>query len=209
MRGLESLVGAEQVLTRVFFGGLSLFVVYLFLGWFVDRSSAPHIREAEAFRARAADAVSFADSVAAVAAEREARMVGLQAEIVTLKAVRPRQAVLDSQRLEVSQLYAELSDSVLEEHEIIPKQQALIVAQDSTIRIQDAVIGHQERLLVLKDSTIVDLSLSRDSLRSVLMTIPKPMRDDIFLGFIPKPSRKTSFLMGIIGGAVVTAAVIM
>lgn len=212
-KGLTWLMEHETLLVKAMSVLTLAIVVLLSVGQcskqdLFEKTLAEHADEAERFKAEAKRAISYSDSIEKVAASRNRRIVALETKIDKLLAQRPPQSSLDSQRVALDSMFESLSDSVKFAYRIIPTQHLLIVRQDSTIRLQDSIIVKQDKLLVLKDSTLLGVTASRDSLRKVLSVVPTPPKPYRILGFIPAPSRRTSFFLGLVGGTVLTARIL-
>lgn len=157
------------------------------------------------YEEQARKATAYADSVAKVVAKRDRHVGRLEREIGRLKGQIPDSAETDSLRAEADSLFAVLSDSVKGAYRVIPVQQALIIRQDSTIRLQVRVIAKQDTTLVKQDTTIVDLRRSRDSLAAVLRIRPEAPKPVKLLGIFPAPNRKQSAVAGVFAGTLLTA----
>jgi hypothetical protein len=201
-------VSIEWFITRALAVVIAIAVIYGFGAFSAYRASLPHVREAEEFRQKAVDAVTFADSLSQVTEDRQKEIDGLKRQVSNLRSQRPNQRELNAQKAVVDSVYASLEEGLITSLFIIPMQRDLIQAQDSTITVQNQVITEQERIIFLQDMTIVDLSLSRDSLRGVLVSVPPPVGQERFLGLLPMPSRKTSFIVGAVGGAVLVTSLL-
>jgi len=195
----------RRLVGRVLLSALGVVLGYVLVTSEIGRATEPYIKAMLNARRQAAAAVSYGDSLARVAVDRQRRITVLEGDIRSLRNRRPSQAATDSLVRVVDSMYHELPDSVVQSLELIPLQQQVIHRQDSTIRILDQVVVRQDLLLVKKDSTITELRSVRDSLRIVLTTLPEPPSRPKLLGLVPIPSRKTAAIAGFLGGIVVTA----
>jgi hypothetical protein len=169
--------------------------------------TTPYEERETQWRAQAARASAFADSVELVAATRQARIDKLEKDVVILKGRLPRYDLTDSLRNRVDSLFHTMSDSVLMAYRIIPEQRVVILRQDTTIRVQRVIIAKQDTTIGEQKLTILGYKDAKDSLVAVIKGMPGPPPPVKILGFIPAPSRRTSLLMGLAAGAIMTAQV--
>jgi len=155
-------------------------------------------------------ALKYSDSLLKEIAMREAKVVvavkkadSVQTRLQVLERTRPTTATLNILRSSIDSLKNTLTDSVEMARIVIP-------AQDTLISIQRVTIGNlNESVSLLKVETtflrtaigeqrliIEDVTLTADSLRKVVVNMPKPPKKERLLGFIPLPSRTASFLLG-------------
>lgn len=94
-------------------------------------------------------------------------------------------------------------DSVELARRLIPLQDSIIATQDSTINKQGGQITQLGISLAKKDTTIHLLTVSRDSLQTILKAPPKPPTNpNKLFGFINLPSRKTTAIVAGAAGAI-------
>lgn len=93
---------------------------------------------------------------------------------------------------------------------IVPKQEEIIKQQDSVLSLKDKKIDNLEQISIKKDSINNKLTFALDSVKKVVINIPVADKcyDKILFCKIPKPSRKTSFVVGAVAGTILTAWVL-
>jgi hypothetical protein len=146
----------------------------------------------------------------AVVSANEAR-----AEAARIKATRPSPAVVAKLRSELDSLKGAISDSVEMARVIIPKQDSLIVKQDSTIRADSNIFKQNATEAGKLRFSLAEEIKSKDSfkntaqeLQNQLDKMPKTPKDpDKLFGLIKMPSRTTGAIVGFIGGVVTMIAI--
>lgn len=163
----------------------------------------------EQYREQARQALARSDSILAVVAERQLVIIRLEKQLADLRRRPPDTTGLGVLRDEVGRTYRTLGDSVRTAFGgIIPKQQQVIVKQDSVIQWQGRVILHQDTLLALKAVTIGDLQASNTTLRTALDKLPPlPPPQRKLWGFVPIPTRTQALIGGAVAG--VAAGVVL
>lgn len=162
-----------------------------------------YISEYKTFKAQADSANHFADSLKTqiVIQENEARIFISKSHILEKQVT-----VLKSKTLMMKDTRDSLKSTIVDSTEmarkIIPVQDSIIVHQDTVIHKQGEQITNLMSALTLKDSTISLLTLSRDSLQTIVRNIPPPPKNpNKFMGF-SLPSRTvvgaTAFVVGVV-----------
>lgn len=212
-----------EVLKLVLVGAVMVLVTSFWAGRGAKTTLADYIRESEAFQVQTQQTIKMLDSVQAVVKKQDVEIAlhmsaanRYRAENVRLLATLPNPIVLDSMHNNIDSLKAIIKDSVEMARTIIPAQDTLIKAQDSTIVVWRA----SHTLLTFENIDLRSangklrlqndiLNTSLDSARTNLINIPKPPKDPdkFFFGLFNKPSRMQTLGIGFIGG-IVTAVVI-
>lgn len=110
---------------------------------------------------------------------------------------------------ELDSLKETLTDSVSMAREIIPRQEKVIENKNKEIQSQGLIITEHLYTISLRDSSIVNLRVSNDSLSGIIRRMrPAPPNPNKLFGVIPMPSRTTAFVVGGAAGAA-AAAIIM
>jgi len=162
-----------------------------------------YISEYKTFKAQADSANHFADSLKTqiVIQENEARISiskshMLEKQVTVLKS---KTSVMKDTR---DSLRTTIVDSTEMARKIIPLQDSIIVHQDTVIHKQGEQITNLMRALTLKDSTISLLTLSRDSLQTIVRNIPPPPKNPNKIMGFSLPSRTvvgaTAFVVGVV-----------
>jgi hypothetical protein len=170
---------------------------------------AHYIELAEQFKLEAEAANKYADSLNIHILEQEeranaaiARAARLSREVQGLKAdvnVFSAQALLAR---------AELTEPIDIIRVVIPLQDSIIKKQDEIITTQGIQIGELNYAITEKNSTIELLTMSRDSLQTILRNPPPVPRDPNKLFGIKLPSRTTTAVVSFITGIIVTVVVL-
>lgn len=136
------------------------------------------------------------------AAEYSSRIASLNARTEQLTQRRLALAVqLDSVKT--------IADSVETYSETVSVQDSIIAKKDTIITNQQSQINQLDIALAHKDTTIILLTVSRDSLQTAINKLPPvPTNPNRTIFGIKLPSRKTSFIIGALAGAA-TATVIL
>lgn len=169
-----------------------------------------YIEQVKTFRAQADSAIKFSDSLKthivnlktdATEAEQKAR--SLNAKVGQLsRQISNRRGIADSLRKTIT-------DSIELARVIIPHQDSIIAQQDTVIKTQHTQMSQLNIALAKKDTAIDLLTVSRDSLRTLLAQVPPPPKNPnkTWLG-IRLPTRKQSAIAGAIVGSVITGVLI-
>lgn len=111
---------------------------------------------------------------------------------------------------EVDSLKETLTDSVAMAREIIPRQERIIVQKDEEIEKQGLIITEHLYTITLRDSTILNITTSRDSLADIVRRMqPAPPNPNKLFGIFPMPSRTTVFVVGTATGAAAATAIML
>jgi len=169
-----------------------------------------YISEYKQFQKEAESASALADSLMLEveeseqkAEEAQQRANELAEDVVELKAETDN---LKNRRDELrAQLEAGDSLSAEAALQMIPIQDSIIEQQDSIIETQGLQITELNSVILRKDFSIGVLTTAVDSLQVIVNNIPPPPPNpNKVFGFIPKPSRTQTFIVGIIVGGVAT-----
>lgn len=198
---------AERV-TLAVIAALLVAVIAIYIGEKqLEDAVAPHIAQIDTLKKQAKVAIAYSDSLDKENKKADKKIGKLQKDIDRLNRTRPTQAELDSLERWADSVYATLSDSAKAAYSgIIPRQYTLIKKQDSTIKKQDTLIFKKDSIIDLKTGQLSAMTDARDSLKKVLENIPKSPKQPHWWK-IPAPSRKTSLLVGIATGAILTAKI--
>jgi chromosome segregation ATPase len=149
------------------------------------------------------------DSLKAKLAVRDGLIIQLEAATDTLEKKNEKlittSNVLKGQVTSLKQQAAEattLEEKVVIQTAIITKQDSIIATQDSVITTQKQEISVVKRIVMVQDSSIIDLKAMNERLSEQLKEVPKP-KSDKFLGFIPMPSRTTTAIVSALATYVV------
>ena len=168
-----------------------------------------YIAEYKEFQAKAEATSNYADSLAQeiVIADNEARAAESRANTFKKQAITSRNETLNM--MDRAQLLTEtITDTLQLAREILPLKDSIITKQETTISTQDKQISELETALRNKDTAIALLTLSRDSLQTVVKNIPPAPKNPNRLFGIKLPSRKTSFVVGAVAGVILTTVVV-
>jgi hypothetical protein len=165
------------------------------------------ISQMAAIRTDAMQAITVADSIQVIAAERGVQIQELEQSLAAITSqAGTAMAKATLLRARVDSVYVRVADVERDHHPLIELQQTLIEEQDSVIRGQEEIIGIQANLLILKDETIRDLTFAVDTLKAALpMNLPR-LDESKFFGLFPKPSKATVILGAVTVGALIYAA---
>jgi hypothetical protein len=170
---------------------------------------AHYIQLAEHFKSQAEAATAYADSLnlQIVEQERRANEAVRRAEVLGNEAtqLRNRAANFNAQ---AALARAEITDAAEIVRIVLPIQDSIIRTQELVISTQDEQINELTVALSEKNSTIELLTMSRDSLRAVLLTAPDVPRDPNKLFGVKLPSRTTTAVLSFITGVVVAVVVV-
>lgn len=158
---------------------------------------AQYLAEMREYKVNAEIASQYADSMAVEVVRQQTIAKAAQARATTAQQ-QAGQSLAQTATL-VSNLAAVrdvFSDSVELARVIIPKQDSVITQQEITIAFQDTAILNLNAVIVSKDTTINFLTLSRDSLQTVVDNIPEPPPPPPF----PRITRKHALIGGMIVG---------
>ena len=174
-----------------------------------DDAMDKYISEYKKFQAQADSASKFADSLAVEIdiAENEARAAEGRAGMFKKQAIESRNETMNM--MDRAQLLTEtITDTLQLAREILPLKDSIITKQETTISTQDKQISELETALRNKDTAIALLTLSRDSLQTVVKNIPPPPKNPNRMFGIKLPSRKASFIVGTVAGVIITSVIL-
>lgn len=174
-----------------------------------DDAMDKYISEYKKFQAQADSASKFADSLAqeVVIAENEARAAQSRAVVYSRQATELKNETLNL--MDRAQMLTEtITDTLTLARELLPIKDSIITKQETTITTQDKQIQELESALKSKDTAISLLTLSRDSLQTVVNNIPPAPKNPNRMFGIKLPSRKTSFVIGAVAGVVIGGVVL-
>jgi len=174
-----------------------------------DDAMDKYISEYKKFQAQADSASKFADSLAqeVVIAENEARAAQSRAVVYSRQATELKNETLNL--MDRAQMLTEtITDTLTLARELLPLKDSIITKQETTITTQDKQIQELESALKSKDTAISLLTLSRDSLQTVVNNIPPAPKNPNRMFGIKLPSRKTSFVIGAVAGVVIGGVIL-
>ena len=174
-----------------------------------DDAMDKYISEYKKFQAQADSTSKFADSLAVeiVIAENEARAAEGRANILKKQAVESRNETMNMKG-RAQELSETITDTLELARVILPLKDSIITTQETTIVTQDKQISELEFALKNKDTAITLLTLSRDSLQTVVRNIPPAPKNPNRMFGIKLPSRKTTFVVGVVAGVVLGGVVL-
>jgi hypothetical protein len=175
-----------------------------------------YIAEYESYKKAADSSTKYAAELAAMVAVQEGKADIAKAEAEELSkkvtTLNTRTSVLVDRR---NGLLAQLdsaktvTDSLQQYIHTTVIQDSIITTQDSTIKTQKSQIVNLNTTIAHKDTSIQLLTVSRDSLLTVVKNIPEaPKNPNRTIFGIKLPSRKTSLIVGAITGAISTAVIL-
>jgi hypothetical protein len=196
----------------------AVFLVVLFVQAQFDNKDKidVYIAEATRFKAEAETAVSFAEELKvqvsikeAEAAQSIARANRLNAQVASL---RSETNILRDRLSDVTVSAAPLSSMEYTEllayaETVVPLQDSIIQSQETTIALQENQIFELRSVVDLKDQSIFLLTQSRDSLQIVLRNPPTVPKNPNKVFGITLPSRRASFVAGILIGTAATVSI--
>lgn len=189
-------------LALVAMGALALVMVVKYNG--KQDEMDKYIAEYKTFQTQAAATSKYADSLAQeiVIADNEARAAQSRANTFKKQAIESRNETMNM--MDRAQVLTEtITDTLTLARAILPLKDSIITKQETTISTQDKQIQELENALKNKDTAISLLTLSRDSLQTVVNNIPPAPKNPNRMFGIKLPSRKTSFVVGVVAGVVV------
>jgi molybdopterin/thiamine biosynthesis adenylyltransferase len=216
---VADMINSFAVAIKLIISIAALFVVALFVNaqFTPNDTAAAYIAEAAAYKARADSAIVYAQQVEQrvfikqeEAAIAMARADELSAQVQTLRTrTRVLTTRIDSIKQSVPPL-TELDDRRLAEYAnvIIPQQETVIAQQEEIIETQDNEIVDLRLTILAKTEIIGLLTQSNDSLVAVLTDVPVAPKNPNKVFGIKLPSRKASFVKGVVIGTVAAAVVL-
>lgn len=168
-----------------------------------------YIAQYNEFKTEAEKANAMVDELRVQVAEKEheARAAESRALYLSTQARERKQSVTAAITVKDS-LLETITDSVEMARVIIPEQEKIIESQIVIIKTQDEQIEELNSVIKLQKESNQLLTFAVDSLQQVIINIPPPPKNpNKFLG-IPLPTRKQSFIGGIVIGVITTAVVL-
>jgi chromosome segregation ATPase len=166
-----------------------------------DDAMDKYIAEYKAFQAKADSVTKLADSLKEeiVIADNESRAAEGRAQILG-RQVNSLKNETSNMMDRATELQETLTDTVELARQLLPLKDSIIAQQQETINTQSAQVSELERALQNKDNALRFALIRGDSLQSVINIIPPaPKNPNRMLGF-KLPSRKVSFLVGVVMG---------
>ena len=171
--------------------------------WTKQSQMDQYIEEYEQFEEDAAVAREFADSLQEELAENDLEVQELQDSMIVivsnLNTSKDRIAELDRERQE---LKAQVTDSVLNETPPEVREYIAVVEEENeelkvALSAADLLQQNLENQVALLTMSLDTQTLRADSLYTIVMNNPEaPSNPNKVFGFLPKPSRIQSFLIG-------------
>lgn len=174
-----------------------------------DDAMDKYISEYKKFQAQADSATKFADSLAQeiVIADNEARAAQSRASVYSKQATELKNETLNL--MDRAQLLTETITDTLElARQILPLKDSIITKQETTITTQDKQIQELETAILKKDDALKLALLRGDSLQTVVNNIPAAPKNPNRMFGIKLPSRKTTFVVGVVAGVVIGGVVL-
>lgn len=174
-----------------------------------DDAMDKYISEYKKFQAQADSATKFADSLAQeiIIADNEARAAQSRASVYSRQATELKNETLNL--MDRAQLLTETITDTLElARQILPLKDSIITKQETTITTQDKQIQELETAILKKDDALKLALLRGDSLQTVVNNIPPAPKNPNRMFGIKLPSRKTSFVVGVVAGVVIGGVVL-
>ena len=174
-----------------------------------DDAMDKYISEYKKFQAQADSATKFADSLAQeiIIADNEARAAQSRASVYSRQATELKNETLNL--MDRAQLLTETITDTLElARQILPLKDSIITKQETTITTQDKQIQELETAILKKDDALKLALLRGDSLQTVVNNIPPAPKNPNRMFGIKLPSRKTSFVVGVMAGVVIGGVVL-
>lgn len=174
-----------------------------------DDAMDKYISEYKKFQAQADSATKFADSLAQeiVIADNEARAAQSRASVYSKQATELKNETLNL--MDRAQLLTETITDTLElARQILPLKDSIITKQETTITTQDKQIQELETAILKKDDALKLALLRGDSLQTVVNNIPPAPKNPNRMFGIKLPSRKTTFVVGVVAGVVIGGVVL-
>lgn len=174
-----------------------------------DDAMDKYISEYKKFQAQADSATKFADSLAQeiIIADNEARAAQSRASVYSRQATELKNETLNL--MDRAQLLTETITDTLElARQILPLKDSIITKQETTITTQDKQIQELETAILKKDDALKLALLRGDSLQTVVNNIPPAPKNPNRMFGIKLPSRKTTFVVGVVAGVVIGGVVL-
>jgi len=174
-----------------------------------DDAMDKYISEYKKFQAQADSATKFADSLAQeiVIADNEARAAQSRANVYSKQVVSLKNET-SSLKDRAQELTETITDTLELARQILPLKDSIITTQETTITTQDKQIQELETAILKKDDALKLALLRGDSLQTVVNNIPPAPKNPNRMFGIKLPSRKTSFVVGVVAGVVIGGVVL-
>jgi hypothetical protein len=174
-----------------------------------DDAMDKYIADYKKFQAQADSATKFADSLAQeiIIADNEARAAQSRASVYSRQATELKNETLNL--MDRAQLLTEtITDTLQLARQILPLKDSIITKQETTITTQGNQIQELETAILKKDDALKLALLRGDSLQTVVNNIPPAPKNPNKMFGIKLPSRKTSFVVGVVAGVVIGGVVL-
>lgn len=174
-----------------------------------DDAMDKYISEYKKFQAQADSATKFADSLAQeiIIADNEARAAQSRASVYSKQVVSLKNET-SSLKDRAQELTETITDTLELARQILPLKDSIITKQETTITTQDKQIQELETAILKKDDALKLALLRGDSLQTVVNNIPPAPKNPNRMFGIKLPSRKTSFVVGVVAGVVIGGVVL-
>lgn len=174
-----------------------------------DDAMDKYIAEYKQFQAQADSASKFADSLAQeiVIADNEARAAQGRANVYSKQVVSLKNET-SSLKDRAQELTETITDTLELARQILPLKDSIITKQETTISTQGNQIQELETAIQKKDDALKLALLRGDSLQTVVNNIPPAPKNPNRMFGIKLPSRKTTFIVGVVAGVVVGGVVL-
>ena len=174
-----------------------------------DDAMDKYISEYKKFQAQADSATKFADSLAQeiIIADNEARAAQSRASVYSKQVVSLKNET-SSLKDRAQELTETITDTLELARQILPLKDSIITTQETTIMTQDKQIQELETAILKKDDALKLALLRGDSLQTVVNNIPPAPKNPNRMFGIKLPSRKTSFVVGVVAGVVIGGVVL-
>lgn len=174
-----------------------------------DDAMDKYISEYKKFQAQADSATKFADSLAQeiIIADNEARAAQSRASVYSKQVVSLKNET-SSLKDRAQELTETITDTLELARQILPLKDSIITTQETTITTQDKQIQELETAILKKDDALKLALLRGDSLQTVVNNIPPAPKNPNRMFGIKLPSRKTSFVVGVVAGVVIGGVVL-
>lgn len=174
-----------------------------------DDAMDKYISEHKKFQAQADSATKFADSLAQeiIIADNEARAAQSRASVYSKQVVSLKNET-SSLKDRAQELTETITDTLELARQILPLKDSIITTQETTITTQDKQIQELETAILKKDDALKLALLRGDSLQTVVNNIPPAPKNPNRMFGIKLPSRKTSFVVGVVAGVVIGGVVL-
>lgn len=207
--GAETFTAVWPILKMVFMVAGTFLVAVMIVNTQKQDEMDKYIAMYNEYKTEAENTSKFADSlkVHITIAENNARAAESRAAVYGRQAAASR-ASTEELSSRAAAIQGAVTDSIQLARELIPLKDSIITQQETTIETQDKQITELNTALTNKDTAILLLTTSRDSLQTIINNIPPAPKNPNRIFGIALPSRKTTFIVGTLVGAI-TAGVIL